>query len=85
MAAGQVAAGARPPSFASYKLGAGIAGAASLLAILGTAGFFPSWLAAVSSIAAIALIIYTGLGWYFTGSNTSQSCARRVAQTLFIF
>lgn len=77
-----------PTSFARYKVSAGIAAAAFIPAILGVADLLPagiSWLGAISGMLGIALLIYSGLGWYFTGTGYSQSRARRVAKTVFIF
>lgn len=75
-------------SIARYKISAGIAGAAFFVVILGVAGFLPeggAWLAIPSAMLAIALVIYSGLGWYFSSGSPMQSRLRCSAQALFIF
>lgn len=75
-------------SFTRYKVSALIAGVTFIPVIIAFTGLLPkssAWLAAVSSMLAVALIIYAGLGWYLAGSSNSHSRARYVAQTLFIF
>ena len=77
-----------PPSFARYKVSVALAGLALIPVLLGLVDALPTSLvqfSALSAMAAIALFIYSGLGWYFTGTARSPSRSRRVAQTLFVF
>ena len=73
---------------ARYKVCAVIAGVSFCIVLLGIAGLLPersAWAATPSAMLAIALVIYAGFGWYFSGDGSVQSYPRRMVQTFFIF
>jgi hypothetical protein len=76
-------------SLLRYKIAIVFACLASVPAILGIENIFPTgtmWsaLASVAFMLVIALLLYSGLGWYFGGSPARVHGIRRVAGTCCI-
>ena len=67
-----------------YRIALVIAACTALPALLGSLGMIANTLASVCMMATIALSMYGGFGWYFTGATPHASRTKRYVQITFI-